>query len=169
MLPLSGVVTKITLDKTTNKAGQPYSVYSFEAVDMLSPDEAAKAKTFGEGFINMLNNTEDSLNIHCTHACWWTTKNFSNGKRLVHFFMGILKIHSPYFKSPWNFHFVYYLIFLHINVLNSSFIYWFLVLTRFYTDSCTFQAFPPYHRLLILFSKKLCNEQRRRRYFILYL
>ncbi len=69
MLPLSGVVTKITLDKTTNKAGQPYSVYSFEAVDMLSPDDAAKAKLFGEGFINMLNNTEDSLNIHCTHAC----------------------------------------------------------------------------------------------------
>lgn len=109
-----------------------------------------------------------SINL-CTHACWWTTKNFSNGKRLVHYFMGILKIHSLYFKSPWNFHFVYFLIFLHINVPDSSFICWFLVPTRFCIGFCTFQAFSLYHCLLILFSKKLCNEQRRRRYFILYL
>lgn len=30
MLPLLGVVTRITLDKTTNKSGQPYAVYNFE-------------------------------------------------------------------------------------------------------------------------------------------
>ena len=56
MLPVSGVVTRITLDKTTNKAGQPYSVYSFEAVDVLSPEEAARAKAFGEGFMAVMDS-----------------------------------------------------------------------------------------------------------------
>lgn len=64
MLPLSGVVTRITLDKTTNKSGQPYSVYSFEAVDMLSPDEAAKAKAFGEGFMAIMDSN-DNNNAAC--------------------------------------------------------------------------------------------------------
>ena len=59
MLPVSGVVTKITLEKTTNKAGQPYSVYSFEAVDVLSPEETARAKAFGEGFMAIMDS-EDS-------------------------------------------------------------------------------------------------------------
>ena len=59
ILPLSGVVTKITLDKTTNKAGQPYSVYSFEAVDVLSPEDVARAKAFGEEFMAVMDS-EDS-------------------------------------------------------------------------------------------------------------
>lgn len=50
MLPLSGVVTRITLDKTTNKFGQPYAVYNFEVADVLPADEAAAAKNFGESF-----------------------------------------------------------------------------------------------------------------------
>lgn len=54
MLPISGVVTKITLEKTTNKAGQPYSVYNFEAVEVLSDDEAANAKAFGKGLMEIL-------------------------------------------------------------------------------------------------------------------
>lgn len=58
MLPVSGVVTKITLEKTTNKAGQPYSVYSFEAVDVLSPEEADRAKAFGEGFMAVMDSEE---------------------------------------------------------------------------------------------------------------
>lgn len=57
MLPLSGVVTKITLDKTTNKSGQPYAIYDFEVVDILSSDEAAKAKAFGENFIAVIDST----------------------------------------------------------------------------------------------------------------
>ena len=57
MLPLSGVVTKITLDKTTNKSGQPYAIYDFEVVDILSSDEAAKAKAFGENFRSVIDST----------------------------------------------------------------------------------------------------------------
>ena len=30
MIPVSGVVTKITLEKATNKTGQPYALYNFE-------------------------------------------------------------------------------------------------------------------------------------------
>lgn len=58
MLPLSGVVTKITLDKTTNKAGQPYSVYSFEAVEELNSNDAEKAKAFGRSLMSVLDNTQ---------------------------------------------------------------------------------------------------------------
>ena len=58
MLPLSGVVTKITLDKTTNKAGQPYSVYSFEAVEELNSNEAEKAKAFGKNLMSVLDSTQ---------------------------------------------------------------------------------------------------------------
>lgn len=55
MLPLSGVVTRITLDKTTNKSGQPYAVYNFEVADVLPADEAAAAKAFGENFMAVVN------------------------------------------------------------------------------------------------------------------
>ena len=56
MLPLSGVVTRITLDKTTNKSGQPYSIYNFEVADVLTADEAAAAKAFGESFVAVVNS-----------------------------------------------------------------------------------------------------------------
>ncbi len=56
MLPVSGVVTKITLEKTTNKAGQPYSVYNFEAIDVLPADSAAKASAFAKGFMKIVDD-----------------------------------------------------------------------------------------------------------------
>lgn len=55
MLPLSGVVTKITLAKTTNKTGQLYSLYNFETVNILSAEEAAQARSFGQRFMEMFN------------------------------------------------------------------------------------------------------------------
>lgn len=55
MIPLSGVVTKITLEKTTNKTGQAYSLYNFEAVSTLSPEETANARAFGQQFMEILN------------------------------------------------------------------------------------------------------------------
>lgn len=58
MLPLSGVITKITLDKTTNKAGQPYSVYSFEAVEELNSDDSEKAKAFGRNLMSVLEGAQ---------------------------------------------------------------------------------------------------------------
>lgn len=60
MMPISSVVTKITLEKTTNKSGQPYSQYSFEAVEVLSAEEAAKVKSFGEGFMAIMAHEDNN-------------------------------------------------------------------------------------------------------------
>jgi hypothetical protein len=58
MIPLNGVVTKITLEKATNKTGQPYALYNFEMSGSLDSDEAANAKTFGQKFIEFLKLDE---------------------------------------------------------------------------------------------------------------
>ena len=58
LIPLYGVVTKITLEKATSKAGQAYAQYSFEAVKILSPEETANAKAFGNKFMEFLNNAD---------------------------------------------------------------------------------------------------------------
>ena len=63
MIPLSGVVTKITLEKATNKTGQAYSLYNFEAVSTLSPEEVATAKAFGQGFMEIMNAADLEPNI----------------------------------------------------------------------------------------------------------
>jgi hypothetical protein len=55
MIPISGVVTKITLEKATSKTGQPYALYNFEAVSVLEPEEAANAKAFGQKFMEILS------------------------------------------------------------------------------------------------------------------
>ena len=62
MIPLSSVVTRISLEKATSKTGKPYALYNFEAVSILSPEEAAGAKAFGQKFTEILNNT--NLNPH---------------------------------------------------------------------------------------------------------
>ena len=56
MIPISGVVTKITLEKTTNKTGQPYALYGFEMVGVLSANEAVSAKEFGRRFGEIFNS-----------------------------------------------------------------------------------------------------------------
>jgi len=63
MIPISGVITKITLEKATNKTGQPYSQYIFEAVGTLTPEEAANAKAFGQKFIELLNDAEVDADV----------------------------------------------------------------------------------------------------------
>ena len=55
LTPISGVVTRITLEKATNKTGQPYAIYNFEAVGALSPDEAANARAYGQKFVELLS------------------------------------------------------------------------------------------------------------------
>ncbi len=55
MIPLSGVITKITLDKATSKAGKPYALYNFEAVSILAPEEAAQARAFGQQFMELVD------------------------------------------------------------------------------------------------------------------
>lgn len=58
MIPVSGVVTKITLEKTTNKSGQPYALYNFEAVETLSTEEAENARNFGKKFMELVNASD---------------------------------------------------------------------------------------------------------------
>ena len=55
MISISGVVTKITLEKATSKTGQPYAQYHFEAVETLTPEVAANAKAFGQKFMEILD------------------------------------------------------------------------------------------------------------------
>ena len=55
LTPISSVVTKITLEKATNKTGQPYCTYNFEAISKLSPDEAINAKAFSQKLVEMLS------------------------------------------------------------------------------------------------------------------
>ena len=56
--PISSVVTKVTLEKATSKAGKPYALFNFEAVGTLSPEEAAKTKAFGQQFMEIVNAAE---------------------------------------------------------------------------------------------------------------
>ncbi len=55
MIPLSGVITRITLDKATSKTGKPYALYNFEAVSILDLEEAAQAKAFGQQFMDLVD------------------------------------------------------------------------------------------------------------------
>ena len=58
LTPLSSVVTRITLEKTTSKAGKPYALFHFDAVSVLSPEEAAKAREFGQQFMELASAAE---------------------------------------------------------------------------------------------------------------
>lgn len=53
--PISGVVTKITLEKATSKGGKPYALFNFNVVSMLSPEETSLTKEFGNQFTEMVN------------------------------------------------------------------------------------------------------------------
>ena len=53
--PINSVVTKITLEKATSKTGKPYALFNFEAVSVLSPEEAAQAKAYAQQFMEIVN------------------------------------------------------------------------------------------------------------------
>ena len=55
LTPISSVVTKITLEKATNKTGKPYALFNFQTVGKLSPQEAAQAREFGQQFMEIVN------------------------------------------------------------------------------------------------------------------
>jgi len=56
LTPITGVVTKITLERTTSNAGQAYSKYVFETMSVLSANEATTAKAFGQRFMDIMNS-----------------------------------------------------------------------------------------------------------------
>ncbi|MBR2928347.1 MAG: hypothetical protein IKC24_04230 [Oscillospiraceae bacterium] len=55
LTPISGVVTKIALEKATSKGGKPYALFNFNAVNVLSPEETALAREFSRRFTEMVN------------------------------------------------------------------------------------------------------------------
>lgn len=57
LTPISGVVTKITLEKATSKTGKPYAQFRFEAVNVLDTEDAAKAKRFSQHFMEFVSTT----------------------------------------------------------------------------------------------------------------
>lgn len=63
LTPISGVVTKITLEKATSRAGKPYAVYNFEAVNVLAPEEATQARAFAKQFMEIVNAAEVDLKL----------------------------------------------------------------------------------------------------------
>ena len=58
LTPISSVVTKITLEKATSKAGKPYALFHFEMVGALCPEEAANAKAYAQQFMEIVNAAE---------------------------------------------------------------------------------------------------------------
>lgn len=58
LTPINGVVTRITLEKVTNKTGKPYAQYNFEAVSVLVAEEAAQVKVFAQQFMEIINAAE---------------------------------------------------------------------------------------------------------------
>jgi len=54
MIPISGVVTKITLEKATSRAGQTYAQFNFEAINILATDEAGRLKDFSIKLLDVL-------------------------------------------------------------------------------------------------------------------
>ena len=56
LCPINGVVTKITLEKATSKAGKPYALFNFEAVSELTPEETALAKNYAKHFMEIVNS-----------------------------------------------------------------------------------------------------------------
>lgn len=60
MIRISSVVTRITLQKKTNKTGQTYASYNFEAIDELDSDEFNKVRLFSQRLMEQLRS-EDVL------------------------------------------------------------------------------------------------------------
>ena len=58
LIPLSSVVTRITLKKATSRGGKPYALFCFEAVDVLGTEEAASAKAFAKKFMEAVKESE---------------------------------------------------------------------------------------------------------------
>ena len=58
LTPVSSVVTKITLEKATSKQGKPYALFNFQTTAVLPPEEAEKARIFGQQFMEFVSIAE---------------------------------------------------------------------------------------------------------------
>ena len=55
LTPISSVVTRISLERATSKAGKPYALFNFEAVGTLTPEEATHAKAYAQQFMDIVS------------------------------------------------------------------------------------------------------------------
>ena len=60
LVPLGGVVTRITLERTTSKGGKTYALFNFEAVSTLSPEEAAQARAYARQFMEIVKAADQA-------------------------------------------------------------------------------------------------------------
>ena len=58
LTPISSVVTKITLERATSKAGKPFALFNFEAVNVLSAADAANAKEYARQFMELVSSAD---------------------------------------------------------------------------------------------------------------
>ena len=58
LVPVNSVVTRITLEKAASKAGKPYALFNFEAVSLLTPQEAEHAKAYARQLMDSVNAAE---------------------------------------------------------------------------------------------------------------
>lgn len=61
MYPIYGVVTKITLEKATNKTGQSYGKFKFQVDKVLGNDEINAMKNYSKNMMNLLTETSEDL------------------------------------------------------------------------------------------------------------
>ena len=58
LTPISSVVTKITLERATSKAGKPFALFNFEAVNVLNASDAANAKEYARQFMELVSSAD---------------------------------------------------------------------------------------------------------------
>lgn len=58
LTPISSVVTRITLEKATSKAGKPYALFNFEATSVLNATDAANAREYARQFMELVNSAD---------------------------------------------------------------------------------------------------------------
>lgn len=56
LCPINGVVTKITLERATSKAGKPYALFNFEAISALTPEETDLVKKYAKQFSEIVSS-----------------------------------------------------------------------------------------------------------------
>lgn len=67
MIPLSGVVTKITLEKATSRQGQAYAQYCFEATNVLSVEESGTLMDFSQKIMEVVTSRSALPGEHGVH------------------------------------------------------------------------------------------------------
>lgn len=58
LTPINSVVTSVTLTKTVNKTGQPYSLFDFNAIRALSPEETEQAQRYTRQFMELVSASQ---------------------------------------------------------------------------------------------------------------